>query len=308
MTILYNSEPRRGRAWQLLFEREAPDLPLRIWPDIGDPKDIRYLAAWNPSRELIESLPNLEVVFSIGAGVDQFDLSRIPPYIPLVRMIDPGLTQGMVEYAVFATLALHRNILDYLEQQRERRWHEIPSILSYRRRVGIMGMGELGRAAARQLQALGFPLSGWSRSRHEMADMTCFAGQEELPAFLGQCDILICLLPLTDETRGILCRETFNAMPEGAGLINVARGGHLIESDLLDALDSGQLSGAVIDVLNQEPAPPDHPFWSHPRILVTPHIASQTHAESAGYVLLDNIRRHQAGEPMHGLIRRELGY
>lgn len=308
MTILYNAEPNRGKAWQALFAEAAPDLPLRIWPDIGDPADIRYLAAWDPSRELIASLPNLEVVFSIGAGVDQFDLSRIPSSIPLVRMIDPGLTHGMVEYCLFATLALHRDMLDYREQQRARRWHEIPSILSHRRRVGIMGLGELGRAVAKQLLGLGFPLAGWSRSRQEMGGVTCFAGQEELPAFLGQCDILICLLPLTEETRGILCRETFDAMPKGAGLVNVARGGHLIESDLLDALDSGRLSGAVLDVLNQEPAAPDHPFWSHPRIFVTPHIASQTHAESAGYALLDNIRRHQAGEPMHGLIRRELGY
>lgn len=308
MTVLYNAEPNRGKKWQALFAEAAPDLPLHIWPEIDDPKDIRYLAAWDPSRELIGSLPNLEVVFSIGAGVDQFDLSRIPASIPLVRMIDPGLTHGMVEYCLWATLTLHRDIFDYLQQQRERRWHEISSVLSYRRRVGIMGLGELGRAVARQLQGLGFPVSGWSRSRHEIEGVTCYAGREELPDFLGQCDIVICLLPLTNETRGILCRETFELLPKGAGFINAARGGHVVEADLLVALDSGRISGAVIDVLNVEPAPADHPFWSHPRILLTPHVASQTHAESAGWALLDNIRRHQRGEEMHGLVRRELGY
>lgn len=308
MTILYNAEPKRGEAWQALFAQAAPDVPLRIWPDIGDPADIRYLAAWDPSLELIASLPNLEVVFSIGAGVDQFDLGRIPPSIPVVRMIDPDLTQGMVEYVAFATLFLHRQMLDYRAAQQMGRWDPLHSMLAGKRRVGVMGLGELGQAAARQLQLLGFPVSGWSRSLRAMEGIATFVGRDRLAAFLGQCDILICLLPLTPDTRGILCRESFDAMPKGAGLINVARGGHLIEGDLLDALDSGQLSGAVIDVLNEEPAPQDHPFWSHPRILVTPHIASQTHAESAGLALLDNIRRHQAGQPMQGLVRRELGY
>lgn len=308
MTILYNAEPSRGKKWQALFATAAPDLPFYVWPDIGDPQAIRYLAAWDPSRELIGSLPNLEVVFSIGAGVDQFDLSRIPASIPLVRMIDPGLTHGMVEYCLWAALTLHRDILDYLGQQRERRWHEIPSILSHRRRIGIMGLGELGRAVAKQLLGLGFPVSGWSRSRHELEGVACHAGRAELPDFLGQCDILICLLPLTDDTRGILCRDTLDMLPRGAGLINVARGGHVVEADLLEALDSGRISGAVIDVVNAEPAPADHPFWTHPRILLTPHVASQTHAESAGWALLENIRRHQRGEPMHGLVRRELGY
>lgn len=306
--ILYNSEPNRGRAWQALFAEAAPDLPFRIHPDQGSLEDIRYLVAWLPSRELIGSLPNLEVIFSIGAGVDQFDLSLIPPTIPMVRMIDPGLTHGMVEYCLWATLTLHRDILDYIQQQRERRWHAIHSMLSYRRRVGVMGLGELGQAVAKGLTGLGFPVSGWSRSRHEMEGVSCHAGRDELPAFLAQCDIVICLLPLTDETRGILCCDTFAMMPEGAGLINAARGGHLVEADLLAALDSGHLSGAVIDVVNNEPAGPDHPFWAHPRILLTPHTASQTHAETAGWALLDNIRRHQRGEEMHGLVRRDLGY
>lgn len=308
MTILYNAEPTRGKKWQALLAQAAPDLPLHIWPDLPEPQDIHYLVAWDPSRELIGSLPNLEVVFSIGAGVDQFDLSRIPPSIPLVRMIDPGLTHGMVEYCLWAALTLHRNILDYLRQQRERRWHEIPSILSFRRHVGVMGLGELGQAVAKQLRSLGFPVSGWSRSRHELEGVTCFAGKQEMPDFLAQCDILICLLPLTEETRGILCRESFGMLPQGAGLINVARGGHVVEADLIEALDSGHLSGAVVDVVSNEPAGPDHPFWSHPRVLLTPHVASQTHAESAGWALLDNIRRHQRGEEMHGLVRRELGY
>ena len=308
MSVLYRADADRGREWQALFAQQAPDLPMRIWPDIGDPEAIRYLAAWQPPGELIKALPNLEVVFSVGAGVDQFDLSQLPETVALVRMIEPGLTDGMVEYALFSTLALHRQMLDYRQAQREARWAPIRLVPAEARRVGVMGLGHLGRTVLQALKGLGFPLFGWSRSRHVLDGVACFAGEEGLADFLAHCDILICLLPLTAETRGILCRRTFDALPEGAGLINVGRGGHLVEADLLAALESGRLSGAVIDVLNDEPASPAHPFWRHPRILLTPHIAGMTHPQSAGRVLLENIRRHQAGQPMIGQVERQRGY
>jgi len=308
VSILYRADADRGREWQALFAEQAPDLPLRLWPDVGDPAAVRYLAAWNPSRELIASLPNLEVVFSTGAGVDQFDLSQLPDSVALVRMIDPGLTEGMVEYVLFAVLALHRHALDYREAQLAARWEEIRLVPARNRRVGVMGLGELGQAALRGLKGLGFPLYGWSRSTHHIDGVTCFAGDAGLTDFLGHCDILVCLLPLTAETRGILNRQTFAALPPGAGLINVGRGAHLDEGDLLAALDNGRLSGAVIDVLNQEPPDPGHPFWRHPRILLTPHVAAMTHPQSAGRALLANIRRHQAGESMVGLVERRRGY
>ena len=308
MSVLYRADADRGREWQALFAQQAPDLPMRIWPDIGDPEAIRYLAAWQPPGELIRALPNLEVVFSVGAGVDQFDLSQLPETVALVRMIEPGLTDGMVEYALFSTLALHRQMLDYRQAQREARWAPIRLVPAEARRVGVMGLGHLGRTVLQALKGLGFPLFGWSRSRHVLDGVACFAGEEGLADFLAHCDILICLLPLTAETRGILCRRTFDALPEGAGLINVGRGGHLVEADLLAALESGRLSGAVIDVLNDEPASPAHPFWRHPRILLTPHIAGMTHPQSAGRVLLENIRRHQAGQPMIGQVERQRGY
>ena len=308
MSVLYRADADRGREWQALFAQQAPDLPMRIWPDIGDPEAIRYLAAWQPPGELIQALPNLEVVFSVGAGVDQFDLSQLPERVALVRMIEPGLTDGMVEYALFATLALHRQMLDYRQAQQEARWAPIRLVPAQARRVGVMGLGHLGRTVLQALKGLGFPLVGWSRSPHVLDGVECFAGDEGLADFLAQCDILICLLPLTAETRGILCCRTFEALPAGAGLINVGRGGHLVEADLLEALESGRLSGAVIDVLNEEPAGPAHPFWRHPRILLTPHIAGMTHPQSAGRVLLENIRRHQAGQAMIGQVERQRGY
>ncbi|WP_044563576.1 glyoxylate/hydroxypyruvate reductase A [Azospirillum sp. B4] len=308
MSVLYKSEIDRGRAWQALFADHAPDIGFHLWPEMGDPAAIRYLAAWAPTADIFAALPNLEVLFSIGAGVDQLDLSQVPPSVAVVRMVEAGLTEGMVEYAVFATLALHRRVIEYISDQRQGRWQPARLVPPAQRRVGVMGLGVLGQAVLARLSAFGFPLLGWSRTPHAIAGVDCYAGRGQLPDFLAQCDVLICLLPLTPETRGILCRETFDRLPQGAGLINAGRGGHLIESDLLDALDGGRLAGAVLDVLNSEPPPADHPFWRHPKILLTPHVASMTTADTGGQALLDNIRRHQAGIPMQGLIRRDLGY
>ena len=308
MTFLYKSEPRRGAIWQALFAAEAPAIGYRTWPDAGDLGAVRYLAAWEPSAELIASLPNLEVLFSVGAGVDQFDLSAIPPQIKVVRMVEPRLTQGMAEYAVLGVLALHRNLVDYVAAQRERRWAPIDLVPAEQRRVGVMGLGEMGMAAIEALRPFGFQLAGWSRSKREIAGVESFAGNDALGDFLARCDILICLLPLTDETRGILCRRHLALLPRGAGLVNAARGAHLVEADLIDALDSGQVGGAVLDVLNEEPPPADHPFWHHPRIIMTPHMASNTDSATGGRAVLDNVLRHERGEPMHGEICRDRGY
>ena len=308
MTLLYKSSAQRGCVWKELFAQEAPDIEFRLWPDAGNPADVRYLAAWEPPAELISTFPNLEVLFSVGAGVDQFDLSQVPRQVQVVRMIEPLLTQGMAEYVALATLALHRNLIDYVDAQRERRWTPIELVPAAERRVSVMGLGTMGRAAIEALRPFGFQLAGWSRSKRTIADVECFAGADSLDAFLGRSDILICLLPLTPETSGILRRETFEKLPSGARLINAARGAHLVEQDLLHALASGQISGAILDVLAQEPPPADHPFWNHPRILITPHMASNTSAESGGRALLDNVLRHERGEPMMGVVQRELGY
>ncbi|CAN7607154.1 glyoxylate/hydroxypyruvate reductase A [Phenylobacterium sp. LjRoot225] len=308
MSLLYKADRDRGREWRALFAELAPDIEFRLWPEIGPPDDVRYLAAWQIPPDLLASLTKLEVLFSTGAGVDQFDLASLPPQVKLVRLIDPGIIAGMVEYVVWAALTLHRDMPDYLLAQREGRWAPLPLVPAQRRRIGVMGLGELGRAALAALRPFGFQLAGWNRSPRPIEGVRGFVGQAELPAFLGECDIFVCLLPLTAETRGILCRETLALLPKGAGLVNTGRGGHLVEADLLAALDSGQISAAVLDVAAEEPPAEGHPFYSHPKILLTPHIAAMTHAETAVRVVLDNIRRHESGAPMHGLVPRERGY
>ncbi len=308
MALLYKADPVRGKQWQALFAEHAPDIEWRAWPDIGDPSEIEYLAAWQAPDDLEVLLPNLKVLFALSAGVDQLDLSRIPASLPVVRLLDPGITRGMCEYASFAVLSLHRDMLKYRQQQMARCWQAHLLQPASKRRVGVMGLGTQAQQILATLQPLGFALKGWARSAHRIEGVDCFAGDKQLPAFLSQCDILLCVLPLTEQTQGILDRELFRQLPHGAALINMGRGGHLVEGDLLEALDSGQLSGAVLDVLQQEPAPVDHPFWGHPQILLTPHIAAMTQPESAFGVLLENIRRHQRGEPMVGKIDRTQGY
>lgn len=308
MSVVYKGDQRRGRRWKDLFAELDPDVQFHLWPEVGNPEEVKYLVAWEASNDFLKTFPNLQVLFSVGAGTDQFDLAQIPDSVLLVRMLDPGIAQGMVEYVTCATLNLHRHMLDYVAFQREAHWQPIQLQPASDRRVGIMGLGNLGQAVIKQLKTLGFPLYGWSRSPHSIDEVTCFAGWDQLQDFLHHCDILICLLPLTDETRGILDQNVFDAMPPGAGLINVGRGGHLCEQDLLSSLNSGHLTGAVLDVMNEEPPRKDHPFWSHSRILLTPHVAAMTQPETAGRVLLENIQRHQRGETMSGVVERDRGY
>ena len=308
MALLYKADPVRGEHWKRLFAEHAPDIEWRAWPDIGDPQDIRYLAAWQAPDDLETLLPNLQVLFALSAGVDQLDLDRLPTTLPVVRLLDPSITRGMCEYATFAVLSLHRDMLRYRQQQMARCWQAHLLQPAAKRRVGVMGLGTQAQQILATLQPFGFALSGWARSEHHIDGVDCFAGAGQLSAFLGQCDIVLCVLPLTEQTKGILNRQLFQHLPKGAALVNMGRGGHLVEEDLLEALASGQISAAVLDVLEQEPAAPDHPFWQHPQILLTPHIAAMTQPESAFSVLLENIRRHQRGESMLGQVDRKRNY
>ena len=274
MSVLYVGEPVRGRAWAGIHAGLAPDIPFHVHPDMpATPGDVRYLVAWKLPDGLLETLPRLEVVFSVGAGVDQLDLDRIPRGIPIVRMIEPALEREMASYVAMAVLALHRNLPGYLVQQRERRWSVLPIREASETRVGILGLGVLGTAAAAALAPFGFDLRGWSRSPRSLPGIACFHGEAGLARMLGGCDIVACLLPLTPETRGILDARRLAMLPRGACVVNAARGGHVVEADLVAALDSGHLGAAVLDVCATEPLPADSPLWTHPAILLTPHVA-----------------------------------
>lgn len=308
MALYYTAAPERGRIWKSMIADALPELEVRLSPAIGDPADIRFLAAWTLPPGLIEALPNLEVLFSLGAGVDQLDLSQVPKHVTIVRLIEPNLADGMAEYVAMAALALHRDLYAYADRQRERLWQPLPQVPARNRRVGIAGLGEMGKAALAALKPFGFSLSGWSRSRRDLAGVTCFHGAEGLQAFAAQTDILVNLLPLTPETRGILGAELFAQMPRGAAIVSAGRGGHLDPQALIAALDSGRLSRAILDVTPVEPLPAGDPLWTHPRIVVTPHVAAATDIEGSGKAVIANLRRYLAGEPMIGIVQRDRGY
>lgn len=306
--FLYTAAPERGAIWAAMIAEALPELEVRLSPDIGDPADVRFLAAWTLEPGLVETLPNLEVLFSIGAGVDQLDLSQIPAGVTVVRLIEPNLAAAMAEYVALSVLALHRDLYAYADQQRAGLWRQLPQVPAGERRVGIAGLGQMGAAALAALAPFGFVLSGWSRSPRELPGVTCFHGADGLRAFAAQTDILVSLLPLTSETRGILGAELFAQMPHGAAIVSAGRGGHLDSQALIAALDSGRLSRAILDVTPVEPLPERDPLWTHPRVVLTPHVAAATDSEGSGKAVIANLRRHLAGEPMVGVVERYRGY
>jgi glyoxylate/hydroxypyruvate reductase len=308
VALMFLSPDDPADAWRAELQARIPELEVRIWPDVGDPDEIEIALVWRPPPGELVRYPNLKAILSLGAGIDGFVADPELPDVPLARMVDPSLTRTMTEYVLLAVLRHHRELDRFERTQRAREWAYAFPPQAADRRVGIMGLGELGAAAARQLVAHGFQVLGWSRSPKAIEGVVSYAGRSELHAFLHRTDILVCLLPLTGDTLGILDAATFAELPHGAFVINVARGQHLVENDLLKALDSGHLAGATLDVFRTEPLPPDSPLWGHPRILVTPHVASYSVPGTAADGVAANIRRVLSGQPPLHLVDRAKGY
>lgn len=307
MSFLFNSTDERAQAFAERVAAEMPDTRFFRVGDAYDPAEIRYLVTWTIPDDLAE-LTNLEILFSIGAGIDQMNTDSLPPHILLVRMVEQGITRMMQEYVTCAVLALHRQWPLYIAQQKAAHWQFYGLVPASERRIGILGLGMMGSAVIDRLKLFGFPISGWSRSPRSIDGVRCLHGQDGLATLLAETDILICLLPLTPETTGILNASLFAQLPAGAGLVHVGRGQHLDQDALLDALDGGHLSAAVLDVTQPEPLPPSHRFWSHPKVILTPHIASRVEPEPAARAVIENVRRHRAGLPLVGLVDRSRGY
>ncbi|MEZ5670358.1 MAG: glyoxylate/hydroxypyruvate reductase A [Alphaproteobacteria bacterium] len=308
--LLFHSAIDAAGPWREKLARMAPDIRLRVWPDdVDDPAAIDCALVWNPPPGLLASLPNLRLIQSLGAGVDGL-LSdpRLPDHVPVARLVDGLLTQCMTEYVALHVLYHHRLMPMFARQQAAGIWREEIAPPAQERSVGLMGLGELGTAAAKGLVGLGFRVLGWSRSPHAIDGVAGFHGPDGLAAMLPQCAILVCLLPLTPETEDILDRRLFDRLPRGAALINCARGRHLVEADLLAALDDGRLSGASLDVFRQEPLPAGHPFWTRGDLVITPHMASMANPDSAASLLVENIRRVWAGREPRYRVDPRRGY
>ena len=309
MAILYCSSWSEPESWRRAFHAHDPNLDFRVWPESGPVEEIDYVLAWHHVPGSLSAFPRLKAIFSLGAGVEKLLRDReLPAGVPIVRMVDPSLTAGMTEYVLLHVLRYHRRMPELEALQRRAQWVELEAPPASERRVGILGLGVLGGDAAEKLAMLGFQVAGWSLTPKTIAGVESFAGEEGLLPLLARSDILVCLLPLTAATEGILNARTLAALPRGASLINAARGGHVVETDLLAALDSGHVAHATLDVVSEEPLPASHPFWRHPQVTLTPHVASLTWPPTAALHILANIRRHEAGEPMSPLVDLQREY
>jgi glyoxylate/hydroxypyruvate reductase A len=308
MRILFNSNLDDPAEWIPALKSHMPELEVEVWPKIADPARIEAALVWTQPPDGLGRYPHLKAILSLGAGINQLDLASLPAHVPLARLVDPMLTRHMQDYCLYAAIRYQRQFDQQAEQQARREWvYRLPPDKSAVR-VGVMGLGELGTAVARTLAAFGFAVRGWARTKKRIDGIACFSGPGELRQFAAETDILICLLPLTPDTRGVLAKPLFQMLPRGAKVINVGRGDHLNEGDLLEALNSGQLGGATLDVFSREPLDPAHPFWAHPRVMVTPHVASFGSATSAAPLVVENLRRAHAGKPLLYQVDRARGY
>jgi len=291
------------QAFRDAFKEQIPDLPVRFWPDAGDAKDIEYLAFMHPDFSVLPAFPNLKAMFSRSAGVESFIRHPKLPKVPLGKVEPSGGDPMMTEYVVMHVLRLHRDMPGYQAAQARKEWRRVPIVRPEQRRVGFLGFGMMAKAPALVLQSLGFKVSAWVRSPRQSEEVPIFHGRDQLESFLGQTDIAVCLLPLTPETEGIFCARTFAMMPKGAMLVNVGRGKHIVEKDLIAALDSEQLSYAALDALWPEPLPPENPLWLHPRVTIMPHVARRPTVGQLVAEVAANIRSLKAG----GRLLQEVG-
>jgi glyoxylate/hydroxypyruvate reductase len=296
----------KNEPWVDGLRQALPAATVEAWRPGAAQAD--YAVVWAPPQALLDEQQRLRGIFNIGAGVDALLKLRIPPDALLVRLDDAGMSVQMAEFVCHAVIRHFREFDAYEADAAQARWgfRKPRNRLDFP--VGVMGMGVLGRRVLQALMAFEFPVRGWSRTPHELAGVECYAGAAQLPEFLGRCRVLVNLLPLTPDTENILDRRNLSRLQPGGYLINVARGSHLVEHDLMQLIDEGHLAGAALDVFRTEPLPAGHPFWRHPKITVTPHTSARTLRDESIAQIARKIRALEAGEPIPGVVDRQRGY
>ena len=314
MTIALIMESWRPESWEKAIHAVDPARAVNIWPDrMENAANVRYALVWHPPHGSLQNLPALEVIFNLGAGVDHLLADPTLPVLPVVRVVLDDMTMRMSEYVVWQVLHHHRQGPLVAANQVKGVWDPLEQWAASAVRVGIMGLGVLGEDAALKLKMLGFQVAGWSRSAKEIDGIDCYSGSDGLDEFLARTDILVALLPLTDETRGILNAGLFAKLAKegplgGPVLVNAGRGGLQVEADILTSLDKGDLFAVSLDVFEKEPLPADSGLWHHPRVTVTPHIAADSDPRSIAAYIVGQIRRYEAGEPLANVVDRARGY
>jgi glyoxylate/hydroxypyruvate reductase A len=311
--ILVASGPWDPQPWAETARALDPDRPVFIWPDLPDPSPIRYVMAWHPPEAALAALPNLEVIFSLGAGVEHILSRSNLPDVPIARIVSDDLTDRMVEWVTLQVLMHHRQQRRYDRLQRAHRWHELRQPAASEVRVGVMGTGTIGAKAAEMLARLGFQVAGWSRTRKDQPGIESFHGASGLDSFLARTDILVVLLPLTPETRGLLAMPLFRKLARegalgGPALVNAGRGGLQVEADIVAAIRDGVLIGASLDVFETEPLDPASPLWDLDDVVVTPHCAGWSDPAELTRQIMDQIAAFEAGRPLRNVVDRAAQY
>ncbi|MGH8767880.1 MAG: 2-hydroxyacid dehydrogenase [Burkholderiales bacterium] len=309
MTILFYSEADSAEPWREAFARELPQIPFRVWPDSGPPESVRYALVWKSPQGFLAQFPNLRAILALGAGVDPIPTDpALPKGVPLLRLVDIGFPAQMAQYAMYAVLRFQRRMGELDALQRRVRWKQLDPFFTRDFPVGVMGLGVIGAVVAQRLFAAGYAVAGWARNVKQLDGIEVFAGSQTFRKFLSRSRVVVNVLPLTPQTENILDAAAFAAMPRGGYVVNIGRGAHIVDRDLIAALDSGQLDGAMLDVFREEPLPSSHPFWRHPKVIVTPHVAAPTIASEVQAQVIENIRRLERGDPPIGLVNIARGY
>ncbi len=312
MAIIFFSSDASGEQVRKNLQTELPDLPIWNWQetDTATRQSARYAIAWNPPDDFFDGLDNLQAIFSVAAGVDHLlDHPSLPPEVPLARLEDAGMADKIAEYVLYGVLHAQRSFDHYRSKQALQEWDNSDrEVHAADTTVGILGLGTIGRVVAKRLVSNNYHVKGWSRSQKTVEGIDFHAGTEGLPGFLDNLDTLVCLLPLTPDTHGIINKQLLEQLANGTFLINAARGKHVDTAALLEALESGKLRGALLDVTDPEPLPGNHPLWSHPAVLITPHVAGPTQMQESVRQIAANIKRAEAGSELTGLVDRVRGY
>ncbi len=309
MSLLLLAPNRNMQRWKKAILAEDPDLDVEIWPDVTDPNRVQFAVTWRQPKHVLEQYPNLKAVSSLGAGVNHIlEDETIPDELPVCRVVATSLTRQMQEYVLCTILNYQRNMFTYFRQKKQGIWEEHPNKNTDDMRIGIMGLGSLGKPIAEKMAEFGYPTSGWSNSDKSIPNVDTFAGQAQLSDFLKHTNVLVCLLPLTEQTRSILDLDVFKQMQHPGIVINVARGEHLVEEDLVYAMDKGWIKGACLDVFAEEPLPEKHAFWNRDDIMITPHISSITQPAEVADQLVENYKRLMSGMELLHKVDKEKGY
>jgi glyoxylate/hydroxypyruvate reductase len=304
--IFNNKDPK---PWAQSLKEKLPETTISVYPEVENPADVTFAICWKADKNVLLGFPNLAVIQSVGASIDHILRSQTVRENQIItRIVDENLSNDMWEFLLAAVMSNLKKLDIYALKKADKKWEPTQYATIKNTTISILGLGQIGSLVAQNFAALGFQVQGWSTSKKNIEHVTCYAGQNELEPFLKNTDFLINILPLTAETEGFLDKNVLKKIKKGSFLINVGRGEHLVEQDLIDLLDENYLSGALLDVFRVEPLPQDHAFWTYPKIQITPHIASLTNVESATTQIAENYKNHASGKALKHIVSVEKGY